>query len=317
MDRDTSRVRRLSAGKALWDRGGVSVVIPAVSSAYLGECLQSLVGQTFENWQAIVVADGYDHECIQGEVDVLSDSRFSIINNVVNSGPGASRNIAIRRANTEWVAVVDSDDVLSPRFLETLLDVALATPRADAFFGDFEWIGDRTGRLRWGAQDLGEFLTSRSIPGAGVVYRRAVWERAGGYCEADVVRMAGIDDFEFWLKALKTGVRVGHVDEVLYFYRRHEGSLMTTPNPRYHLAREYVYSLHRESFDCYSAGGRYVADGYWRSVADSFRLDRRMEALAHAFKAVGAGRSAVDVAKLVLLSIACALRSELPHRLRW
>ena len=293
------------------------MVITAVSSAYLKECLRSLVGQTFENWRAIVVADGYDHECIQDEVASLSDSRFSIINNRVNKGMGASRNIAIRRADTEWVAVVDSDDVLSPRFLEALLDAAPTTARADAFFGDFEWIGDRTGRLRWGAQDLAGFLTWRSIPGAGVVYRRVVWERAGGYCEADIVRMAGIEDFEFWLKALKTGVRVGHVDEVLYFYRRHEGSLMTTPNPRYHLAREFVYSLHRESFDRYGAGGRYVADGRWRSVADSFRLDRRAEALAHAVRAVGIGRSAGDVAKLVLLTGACVFRMGLPHRLRW
>ena len=65
-DRNTLTMARRSAGKTFGDRGGVSVVITAVSSAYgLKECLRSLVGQTFENWRAIVVADGYDHECIQ------------------------------------------------------------------------------------------------------------------------------------------------------------------------------------------------------------------------------------------------------------
>ena len=229
---------------------------------------------------AIIVSDGIDDERIRSEVASLADPRFSLVCHSENRGPAASRNTAIARSRTEWIAAVDADDVLSPGFSKCFSDAARATPGADAFFGDFEWIGDRTGRVRWAAQDLEQFLKVRTIPGPGVVYRRMVWERAGGYCEAAIIGKAGIEDFEFWLKALEGDVRVVHVDEVLYLYRRHSGSLMTTPNPDYHLAREYVYSLHRECFDLHRAGGRYKADGYWRSVADSYCLERRRQALA-------------------------------------
>jgi glycosyltransferase involved in cell wall biosynthesis len=266
-------------------RGSVTVVIPAVSSLYLGECLASLVAQTLGDWQAIVVADGSDEERIRAEVSSLSDARLRVVSHPENRGPGASRNTAIARSETEWIAAVDADDVLAPRFLEALLDAARATQDADAFFGDFEWIGERAGRLRWAAQDLGGFLKARKIPGAGVLYRRSVWERAGGYCEADILARAGNDDFEFWLRALKGGVSVAHVDEVLYLYRRHSGSMMATPNPDYHLARKYVYSLHRECFEQHRARGRYLADGYWRSFADSYTLERRRQAIAYGFQA--------------------------------
>ncbi len=293
------------------------MVVPCVSGLFLRPCLESLIGQTIGEWQAIVVADGNDEERIRADVASLADVRVSLVFHPENRGAAASRNTAIARSWTEWIAAVDADDVLSPRFLEVLLEAADTTPGADAFFGDFEWIGDRTGRVRWAAQGLEEFLRSRTIPGAGVLYRRMVWERVGGYCEAEIIGKAGIEDFEFWLKALERGTRVGHVDEVLYRYRRHAGSMMTTPNPSYHLAREYVYSVHRECFDVYRAGRRYLADGRWRSVADNYRLERRLRALGHAFRAVATGRGAADVAKLALLTAACAVRSPLPRRLRW
>jgi glycosyltransferase involved in cell wall biosynthesis len=296
-------------------RASVTVVIPAVSGLYLGACLASVVAQTRGDWQVIVVADGSDEERIRTEVSSLSDPRFHLVCHPENRGPAASRNTAIARSATEWIAAVDADDVLVPRFLEVLLDAARATPGADAFFGDFEWIGERDGPVRWAAQDLQGFLKARTIPGPGVLYRRSLWEQAGGYCEAEIVARAGIEDFEFWLKALKGGARVAHVDEVLYLYRRHGGSLMTIPNPDYHLAREYVYSLHRESFELHRAGGRYLADGYWRSVADSYSLERRRQAVAYALRAVAAGRGVSDVAKLGLLTTAWARRSRLPRRL--
>jgi glycosyltransferase involved in cell wall biosynthesis len=295
----------------------VTVVIPAVSARFLRPCLASLIGQTFGGWQAIVVADGSEQELIGAEVASFSDSRFSLMRHGTNRGPAASRNTAIGSSGTGWIAAVDADDVLSPRFLEALLEAARATPAAEAFFGDFEWIGDRTGRVRWAAQDLEAFLAARTIPGAGVLYRRSVWERAGGYCESELVAKAGIEDFEFWLKALKAGVRVAHVDEVLYGYRRHAGSLTTTPNPDYHRARAYVHSLHRELFELHRAGGRYLADGHWRAVADNYGLERRRRAIAHGVHAVAAGRTVADAGKLGLLVAACAARSPLPRRLQW
>lgn len=97
----------------------VSVIVPVYNvEKYLAACLDSLQAQTYPYWEAICVNDG----SADGSWQILQeyaakDSRFVIINQK-NSGVSAARNVALRKAKGDYIAFLDSDDMLHCQFME-------------------------------------------------------------------------------------------------------------------------------------------------------------------------------------------------------
>ena len=106
----------------------ISVIIPVFNTEpYLANCLASIYGQTFENFEAIVVDDG----STDGSADIArtiaeKDSRFRIVSQE-NKGLSEARNAGIEVAQGDWITFVDSDDMLAPNFLHALFDAIMET----------------------------------------------------------------------------------------------------------------------------------------------------------------------------------------------
>ena len=96
-----------------------SIIIPVYNVApYLCECLNSILNQTFQEWEAICVDDGSTDR--SGEIlddYCRMDSRFKVIHKE-NGGVSSSRNVGIDSATGDWIAFVDADDVWAPWTLE-------------------------------------------------------------------------------------------------------------------------------------------------------------------------------------------------------
>lgn len=104
----------------------VSVIVPIYNtSSFLEECLESVVAQTFQDFEAILVDDGStDSSARIAEGFAKKDSRFRLVRQC-NMGLSEARNTGLRNAQGNWIAFVDSDDVLSPDFLKTLWQAAI------------------------------------------------------------------------------------------------------------------------------------------------------------------------------------------------
>lgn len=99
-----------------------SIVIPVYNvEAYLRECLDSVINQSFGDWEAICVNDGSTDESASIlEEYALKDSRFQMITQP-NSGLSAARNKGLDVAKGEYLLFLDSDDWLEPKALEVIL----------------------------------------------------------------------------------------------------------------------------------------------------------------------------------------------------
>ena len=88
----------------------VSVVIPSYNHArYLGRALQSILDQTYTNWEAIVI-DNHSTDKTDEVMTSFTDPRITYLK-IHNKGIiAASRNVGIRAAKGEWIAFLDSDD---------------------------------------------------------------------------------------------------------------------------------------------------------------------------------------------------------------
>ena len=121
----------------------ISIVIPVYNVApYLRECLDSVVAQTFQNWEAVCVDDGSTDGCdeILDEY-AAKDARIKVIHNS-NQGVCAARNAALELANGTWIGFVDADDAVSPNWYSVWYGIVSSQPSVQAVkMVDHIWSG--------------------------------------------------------------------------------------------------------------------------------------------------------------------------------
>ncbi|MBR7157068.1 MAG: glycosyltransferase family 2 protein, partial [Bacteroidales bacterium] len=98
----------------------VSIITPSYNSEkYIDETIQSVIAQTYSNWEMLIV-DDCSNDTTRNIVKkyILSDSRIKLYELPHNSGPSVARNTAIGKANGTFLAFLDSDDIWFPNKLE-------------------------------------------------------------------------------------------------------------------------------------------------------------------------------------------------------
>lgn len=114
----------------------ISVVIPVYNTApYLAKCLESVVNQTYQNLQIIIINDGSTDGSAQVyEKFAKEDARIEFVNKE-NEGVSNARNIGINLAEGDWIYFLDSDDFLDLNAFEYLINIAISTKTDVIQFG--------------------------------------------------------------------------------------------------------------------------------------------------------------------------------------
>ena len=216
----------------------VSIVTPVYNSEkYLPAYFESLIRQTFTNFEILAVDDGSSDSSLEVCASFArSDSRIKVFAQK-NSGVSASRNKALDEASGEWICIIDSDDYVSPFFLEKL--ISHTTDEVDViecyatFFSDrvteieytpFEREKVVLSGLQWKKRVAENFTKEKVLPRT-VLYRRSVIEKnkLRFNCEYSIY-----EDVDFVLR-ISDFCRYVYVEtEKLYYYRKHENSLTSS-----------------------------------------------------------------------------------------
>jgi teichuronic acid biosynthesis glycosyltransferase TuaG len=104
----------------------VSILMPAYNAwPFIQDAIHSVLAQTYKNWELIIV-DDCSSDRTGGFVrdEFKEEKRIRVFSLPVNSGPGSARDVALQKAEGEWVTVLDSDDAYSPNRLLRLLELA-------------------------------------------------------------------------------------------------------------------------------------------------------------------------------------------------
>ncbi len=280
----------------------VTLVIPCYNHAhYLKECLSSLCEQTYPNWKAIVVDDfSSDYKAIAPTLEKLGDERISAVRHDRNRGLGASRNTGIRESDSPLVLPLDADDKLDPRALELLVSEFEQDPGVDCAYPDVMMFGRQEGLLVFPGPAPGQPVTrpEHTIPGAGTMMRRMLWERMGGYDEADELRH-GREDFEFWIRAFSQGCRSKRVPHALYLYRHAHTSMNVECRVQDHIVNQYIHDKHPTVFETPEDARDFLSKGYWSASEASYHRGRHLRALGLAGKALQINPSRLGLTRVV------------------
>lgn len=106
----------------------ISVIVPVYKAEkYIYRCIDSILAQTFDNFELILVDDGSPDNCgVICDEYAARDSRIRVIHQE-NQGQASARNHGVAMAEGEWVCFVDSDDLIHPQMLEHLYDITKCT----------------------------------------------------------------------------------------------------------------------------------------------------------------------------------------------
>lgn len=96
----------------------VSIIMPSYNSGrFIAESIQSVLNQSYQNWELIIVDDCSDDNTDFVVQEFLSDERIRYLKNKKNCGAAVTRNKALREVKGRWIAFLDSDDLWTPNKL--------------------------------------------------------------------------------------------------------------------------------------------------------------------------------------------------------
>jgi len=185
----------------------ISVLVPTYNQAdYLPQTLDSLLSQTYKNWEAIVVNDGStDATQLVLEKYASKDSRFHVFHKK-NGGTGSALNEALRNARGEWICWLSSDDLFLPSKLKIHTYGFKKHPHIKVFHTDYYVLSDE--QVFPSGIDCAEFIPPVQLQvlkffhanyfnGISICIHRSVFERIGHFKE----NLRNGQDFDMWLRA--------------------------------------------------------------------------------------------------------------------
>lgn len=207
----------------------ISIVMPAYNmEKFIEESIQSILKQTIQNWELIIVDDGStDNTKKIIDAFLKSEPRIKYFYEE-NGKQGKARNTGIARANGNVIAFLDADDLWKNDFLEKQIAL-LESSHADLVFSDIQYINEFSELLPEkhaieldelkGREGIAMMLAKNPVPLSTVIAWKQALLHAGGFKES--CKLQHGEDYELWIQLLIHGCTLQGNNENLVLYRKH------------------------------------------------------------------------------------------------
>lgn len=235
----------------------VTVIMPAYNSGrYIVEAIRSVMEQTWECWELLVLDDGSrDDTCALVQALAEEDSRIRLLPNGENMGAAKTRNRGLDLAQGEFVAFLDSDDRWHPQKLERQMD-RLAETSAALCYCSYA-IVDEAGETTHKPYTVPEQITFRQLLKENVIGCSTVVLRRDALGANRFPTDFYHEDFVLWLRLLQQGHRAVGCSEILADWRYRQDSRsfdkFHSAQNRWRIYRRYLKLPLFRSVGCFAA----------------------------------------------------------------
>lgn len=219
------------------------------TGCYIADSIKSVLGQTYSNWELIIVDDCSSDNTEEIVRSFLPDERIKYFKNPRNSGAAISRNVALSKAQGKWIAFLDSDDLWNPEKLSK--QIAFMKKNSYSFsytnYIEIDECGTANGKLITGPKRIGKKgFYNYCWPGClTVMYDQDIV----GLIQVEDIKKN--NDYAMWLEVCRKA-DCYLLPEVLAYYRRgrngsiSSNSLMNKIKWHYNLHK---YALHKNAVE--------------------------------------------------------------------
>lgn len=211
----------------------ICIIIPIYNvEKYLPQCLDSVLEQTYQNLEIILVNDGSTDSC--GEICdgyANKDSRIKVIHKE-NGGLSDARNAGIKIATGEFIAFIDSDDWISPNFCEILLKTALQNKAEIVECGFAKFENESEINLEKSSEKNEKFVYNTEEAVELLMKENLKQMACNKLFKRDIIKNIFFEknrkhEDEFWTyQIFGNANQIVKINKVLYFYRQHSQSIM-------------------------------------------------------------------------------------------
>lgn len=225
----------------------ISVVVPTYNTdlRFLQECLDSVVGQVYENWELVIVDDRSPNKEVREYIEeyAKTDSRIRYHFLQKNLGIAGATNEAVKIAKGEFIGIFDHDDLLWPNALFETVKALNKNKTIDFIYTDEDKITEDTHK------HLGyffkpdynpDFMHSVNYFTHFTVVRKKLWDKIGG----ERPEYNGAQDWDLYLRICRETKNIHHVPKVCYSWRIHDASTAKSTD-----SKPYVVEAQRKALE--------------------------------------------------------------------
>lgn len=208
-----------------YGKGKVSIVLPVYNGEHtLNLAIDSIISQTYSNLELIIVND-CSTDGTEGIIKKYAeiDSRIVIINNSANLKLPNSLNIGFEHATGDYLTWTSDDNIYKEDAIQKMIAFLQRDKNIDMVYADYTQIDEEGKVLDSLVLSNIDMLPFGNMIGACFLYKRDIAELVGKY-DSDTFLA---EDYDYWIRMWKIG-NIVHLNENLYYYRRHAGSLTET-----------------------------------------------------------------------------------------
>lgn len=207
--------------------GLISVIVPVYNTdpGMLAELVDSLLAQTYPDWEAVLWDDCSPSEVTRGALQAAAqqDERIRVFRGETNQGISGGTNSAVEKARGEWIALLDHDDLLTPDALYRVAET-IAAQQPDLVYSDEDKVtqdGSQHTDPHFKPDFCPDNLRSENYFCHLMVIRRRLMEQVGGLRTA----FNGSQDHDLALRCVEQAGKVAHIPQVLYHWRTVKSSV--------------------------------------------------------------------------------------------
>lgn len=220
----------------------VTIVLPVYNGEKcLEESVASVLEQTYRNIELIIVND-CSTDATETIIDrfVEKDKRVRKISNSHNLKLPTSLNVGFENASGEYWTWTSDDNKYKKNAIECMVNYLESNKATDMVYSDYTVIDSENKELYNKALGEPKELVYGNCIGACFLYRREIAQKIGSYD----TNLFLAEDYDYWIRMFKDG-NIDHLDENLYYYRKHQGSLTETKAAR---VKVQVYRTYEKNF---------------------------------------------------------------------
>lgn len=221
----------------------ISIVLPVYNgSEYLAESIESVLAQTYANWELIIVNDCSTDNTLAIASDFANkDARIKVFSNKENLKLPNTLNAGFEHATGEYYTWTSDDNKYKPEALRVMVECLEKNPDTVMVYANYTTIDSNGNAIELADKLEPKFMFVGNVVGACFLYRADAAHKVGLY-DANLFLA---EDYDYWIRLYEVG-KVLHIKDDLYCYRIHGKSLTET---RKNQVDEQTYKVLDKHFD--------------------------------------------------------------------